>query len=208
METPVNSAVQSCHIRSIAGLLLLAAVLRLVYFTGLSGFDHFAYAHLAVNLLNGTLDYLKADSFFAFRWMIILPTAVSFWLFGVSDVSAVAFPFVCSLGMVLAVWLMARELWGERTAFFAGLLQAFFPMSLGYSTTLFAEEILECFAGFAVLFFIRACLRGSKIYCLISGLCLGLAYGAHERAVILLGFLLLWSVLWRGSSCGIPGKAV
>lgn len=68
------------------GILTLAAVLLIVhhfgFYYGHYGYDDMHYARLAAGLLDGHVDW--ADHY-SYRWGVLLPTAVSYAIFGVND---------------------------------------------------------------------------------------------------------------------------
>jgi hypothetical protein len=90
-------------------LLVLAITVLLVHhffaYTGHYGYDDMHYARLANMLLQGVMNY---EDHYSFRWPIILLTALSFQLFGISDhVSAV--PALCmSIGTLIFVYRILR----------------------------------------------------------------------------------------------------
>ena len=79
-------------------LLFAAFVVRCIFFSGgIRGSDAFAYAQHAYDIASGNYDLNAISFFYGFRYFVLLPTAFSFMIFGVNDVSASIFPYIFSL---------------------------------------------------------------------------------------------------------------
>src|SRR5262245_60639178 len=126
-------------------VLVLAVVLRIVFFVGLvSGDpqDDGIYYGNAISLLTDGLDYLQRyknlppgfvaipiDQFNV-RPMIPYPIAALFTLFGTGEVSASAWAFVCSVLSVFVVYRLGTVLHDRTVGLFAALLCAFYPLEV------------------------------------------------------------------------------
>ena len=88
-------------------LLLVAFVVRCVFFSGgIRGSDAFAYAQHAYDIASGHYDLHSIYGFYGFRYFVLLPTAFSFMIFGVNDLSASIFPYIFSLLNIIVVFLL------------------------------------------------------------------------------------------------------
>jgi 4-amino-4-deoxy-L-arabinose transferase-like glycosyltransferase len=125
----------------ILAIFLAGALWKVFLFVGLRGYDDFAYTNIALDMLDGRFHFLTADNRYAWRFLLTAPTALAFWLCGVREGSAVFLPFLCSLGNIIVVWLIGRELFNENVGLLAAALAAVFPNSVVYGTMLYPEEI-------------------------------------------------------------------
>lgn len=95
------------HKRKLSGLaIILAGFFLLVFqhlfaYTGHFGFDDLNYAELAHAFFQKQPIW---DNTFTFRFGIVVPLGILYWLFGVSDGISVIFPMLVSLGLLLLVY--------------------------------------------------------------------------------------------------------
>lgn len=174
-------------------ILAAGALWRGLLFIGLTGYDDFAYAHTALDILNGRFSFIHADPRYAWRFLLTFPTALSFLLFGVNAASAVLFPYACSVLAILVTYLLGRSFLSEAAARTGALLMAVMPMSVVYSTMLFPEEVFALCAALGFWVFHRTetdRLPATAGY-LLGGLCVVLAYLARETGLFLLLLFLL-----------------
>ena len=94
------------HQRKLTGLAIVLAGFSLLIFqhlwayTGHFGFDDLNYAELAHAFFQKQPIW---DNTFTFRFGIVIPLGVLYWLFGVSDSVSIIFPMLVSLGLLLLV---------------------------------------------------------------------------------------------------------
>ncbi|WP_026904320.1 hypothetical protein [Pedobacter glucosidilyticus] len=95
------------HKRKLSGLaIILAGFLLLIFqhlfaYTGHFGFDDLNYAELAHAFFQKQPVWGHT---FTFRFGIVIPLGVLYWLFGVSDSVSIIFPMLVSLGLLLLVY--------------------------------------------------------------------------------------------------------
>ncbi len=181
--------------RLILVIFLAGALWRVFLFVGLCGYDDFAYTNIALDMLDGRFNFLTADVRYAWRFLLTAPTALAFLVCGVHEWSAVFLPFFCSLGNIIVVWLIGRELFNENVGLLAAALAAVFPNSVVYGTILHPEEILSFFAGMAFLFFLWAeseRIKPAHGY-LLAGVFIAFAFAARETGAFLMPLFFLMS---------------
>lgn len=186
----------------LAGVLLFALGLRLAFFSALSGYDEFHYAHIARNISLGNFSLPDVTGYYGFRYLLTGPAALFSSLFGFNAAALSLWPLLCSLGSVWVAFLLGRLLYGARAGLLAALLYACLPLSVIYGTMLYPEEVLSFFTGLSVLFFLMAEreVRGrAGLLFLLSGVCCGLAYFARLNAALILGFYAAYGIFygWR-----------
>jgi hypothetical protein len=175
-------------------LTILAGALRLACVTGLVGSDDLGYSGFAQAIANGI--YRLQPHHFAIRFGLLLPVAVVYKLFGVSEWSTIALPLFASTLSVLLLAVIGQKLFGMRAGLMAGILYATFPVQLRYASILTPEPIAECFVLVAVLCYVCAENRPRFVY-FTSGIAVGVAYLTKEPALFVAPALLLDAVMRR-----------
>ncbi len=177
----------------LAAAVLLSLALRLLFFSGLTGYDEFAYARIAADISGGAYNLPDVTGYYGFRYLVVFPAAFFLKLFGNSAHSLAVWPMLCSVGNTLLAYFLGLELSGRRAGVIAAFFQAFLPVSVIYGTMLYPEEILVFWTGLSALLFLKATAGPDSgkpaLMFGLSGLCAGL--GCHARlnsAVMLLVF--------------------
>jgi len=98
-------------VRRTIALVILAATIRLLFFTGFHGFDDVFYIKRAFALSEGL--FKLPTNLWAARIGLVGPTALVHRLFGVTLATSISFPFVCSLLTVVVAARTFRHLRGE-----------------------------------------------------------------------------------------------
>lgn len=139
------------------GILLLAIAMRLWFFTGLHWDDDPDYVCRAHQVLNGQ-QYIFRDNN-GFRIGTYYPAALSYLLFGVSDISAGAYALTVSLLSVAAIFSLGKLLFGERAGLVGALLLAVYPLDVELASRLMPDGLLAGFSLFSLYFLLRGDLR-------------------------------------------------
>lgn len=167
-------------------ILLSAAALRLSFLAGAVFYDDYHYLQRAVDLALGAGG--PPQDIFATRIGLVGPPAVLFRTFGVSPLTATAFPLLCSLGSVAGAYFFGSHLLDRRTGLVAAALLAVCPLDVIFAGELFATTPLTLFVGVSLGCFLLAEEQSSAAYYLASGLSLGLGAVVHETALLALMF--------------------
>jgi 4-amino-4-deoxy-L-arabinose transferase-like glycosyltransferase len=151
-RVPLSGRLQHYHVQI---LLLVAFLVRAGVFFHLDtvtlGWRQADMSSIAINYLQNGFRFLYPQIFwggagpgYVEMEFPILPfvTAVLYKVFGVSDVAALSIPFLCGIGVVLAVYKLGVLLFDKRTAFVAGLLVAVSPLLTLASQTFLGEPAL------------------------------------------------------------------
>lgn len=176
-------------LRPLLGIMLAGVLVRLVlwfWFQGQSPhiWDEQDYNTLAVNLVQdgefaftpGALTSLRPP---------LYPALVAgvYQLFGLENYQAVRLlQAILSLGTVVLVYRLGRELFEPRVALWAAGLCCFYPSLLGFNNLLLTEvlfTLLLCAACYAVVLHLK---RGTLLTALAAGALIGLA--ALTRSVV------------------------
>ncbi len=127
-----------------AGLLLIN---HFAAFHGHFGYDDLMYARLSVSILEG--NFLLNDYHFTYRWAILFFTALSYYLFGISDLASSIPSLSVSILTMFIVYKATKNLPSEIFIFIMAL---FFlnPWTLYYSDKLM-PDIYVAFAGIGLV---------------------------------------------------------
>ena len=177
-------------------------------------YDEGIYTQAAMNGLGAPLlqvapDELVSTASMTVGYPLLLPVGISYRLFGVGVLQGRAVMALFLLALGLSAYLLLHKLYGARTALFALLLLASFPMLYGNGKTVIGE--------IPGLFFLLACLFSLSFFILFLA-ALGLTYALRSRRVSLsprgvcVGVvalalpLLLWGYLQFGG--GVSARSV
>jgi len=191
--------------RSIYGLLsilLFGLSLRLLFFSGMTGYDEFHYAHIARNLALGNFSLPEVSGYYGFRYLVTIPAAFFTSVFGLNAAALSLWPLACSLGSISVVFLLGRLLSGDRAGLIAALLYACLPCSVISGTMLYPDETVTFFTGLSALFFLRGEKQksgGGILFFLLSGLFCGLGYLARINALLIILFFAVYAAVngWK-----------
>jgi hypothetical protein len=86
--------------------ILIAVLYHLFGYTGHFGFDDIHYAELASGLLNGDLDF---GDHYAYRFPVLLLTALSYLIFGISDFASSLPALAVTISILIIVFNILRE---------------------------------------------------------------------------------------------------
>jgi hypothetical protein len=171
---------------ALAAIFGVATVLRVIFFTGYHGYDDVHYIQRAFDLSRGGFTPPASD--WAARIGVVLPTALVYRLFGVTPLTTIAFPFLCSLLGIGAAFALGKRLYGARSALVAALLLAILPLDAIFASMLFPTEPVLLFCGVGLGCFILAERERQPALYLASGISLGFAGLAHETTLLALAF--------------------
>ena len=192
----------------LAGILIVAFTLRLIFFYGISPGDPFTYSLSALEIAQGHWNpgYFYEQTT---RWGLLFPLAVSYQIFGVNDFSSTLWVMLTSLGVVVVGYIMGAYLQGERAGLLAAGLLAIFPLEIIFASQPMADVPLSFFLLTSLYYFLRAdesnIIRIQRWLFLVSGIALGFAYATKFVAILITPFFLLvllfrrrieWNWIW------------
>lgn len=223
LTDPSTSKISRSDIRNLLCILAGALLLRMLYFSGVGGLDDIDYFRYARQVLDGTFTTTAAQdgSFpFRFRLGLILPTAVMFRLFGVSEFVAAVFPLLNSLGLVVVCWWGGLRI-SRGTGMLAATLMATFPLAISHATMLMPDSFAAFWTACSILGWLHVRDRkrdgqisdkSATIGFFVAGLALGLGYFFRLEVglfvLFYLGFAALHRNEWRACGLAIVGAAV
>ena len=177
-------------------LLLVAAAVRLAFFTGFAYGDDVFYISAATALVEGQ-GWPPLPLHWHTRLGLTVPTALSIAAFGWSPLAFVLLPFLASLAGVWLCFQIVHRVVGERAAWLAGGLQAVFPLEVIYSTHLFPDVVLGNLAALAVWLWVVGLMRDSPRAFMLAGAAFSAGYLCRETIVLELPVLAALWVYYR-----------
>lgn len=182
----------------VAALLLLiglALLLRLYFYSGLSGSDDTIYAIRGLETSLGL--WLPSDYVGDLRYGVNLPIAGFVTLLGRNMVGVHAWAMVCSLGEIVLVFLIARGLWGTRAAAFAALAMALTPLHIHAGGRALADAPLAFFFTLAFVSFYFAERDQRTALYWVAGLAIGFSWWIKPHAIVFCLAFLGYAALTR-----------
>ncbi len=176
--------------RTLAAVLLLALGVRLALFTGLQVGDDVVYSRIAVDRLEGRVQFGNVQET---RLGFLLPITASYALFGPGELPLVLYNLLCSVGLAGALFLLARRFFGDRAGALAGSLAAVHPNLVTFATECHTDMPVAFWQALAVLA-VAAGSGGARFT--LAGLLAGWAYLHKESALFVLPALLVPGT-WR-----------
>jgi hypothetical protein len=202
----LNSARSPLHWVTFAGLMTIAVILRLAAFQGYSDSDPRHYSTLANNLAHGVLQipHYGGPPVFPLRLGVYAPAASLIRIFGLSEVTLVAYPFVVSIAGCLLAYVLSRR-FGNPLAGLIGLsVLAVLPIDIQMASLLLPDAIAAFWANVAIAL---ACValdssnsRRSVFFGVMSGVFFGVSWLCKESVVYLVPFVVLLVLVLHGES--------
>ena len=190
------------HAIPLAAIVLLGIELRLLFAQGVIHTDDLFYAHLARQLAEGLSPFVELlkqlpDKYAALRIGIYGPAAILYLLFGTSDVTTLAWPFLLSIAGILGAYGIGRLAHGEGAGLLAAFMVAVLPTNVAAATALMGDGPMAAFS-IGVVFFLVLSGRlqgGRSLAAIVASLvCFGLGLLCKPAILLLLPFYIIYVV--------------
>lgn len=191
----------------VLGILLAAAVVRLVFFSGFQGRDDRNYAAYAISLAENHHFPAEIQTQWVGRIGHWLPIAGVLAIGGVSEFTLGFYSLICSLIGIVATYGIGRLLFNHHVAALGAFLLAVFPLDVIYSTTAYTDVPVATFMLVALGAMLKgACSARPFRWFLMAGLATGMAYLCRPTAVAMLPCLAMigWSGGRRKAALAMP----
>lgn len=188
---------------SLVLIILCAFVVRIFLFDGsVRCADAFAYAQYARDITIGGYNLSQVKFFYGFRYILLIPTALSYHLLGVSDISSSIFPLLCSILNIVAIFFIARRIFDVKIALIASILVVFYPLDIIYGSQLVPDCAIPFLSSLAVLCYVVGIDKtyrnwNYKVFLLLSGVFVGLAISARMTSIFLYGVFVIHQIAVR-----------
>jgi 4-amino-4-deoxy-L-arabinose transferase-like glycosyltransferase len=176
-------------------LMVVAATLRIVFYTGYFGSDEVTYIESAFKMLQG--DWSVSQYVGSNRYGVNLPIAAFAYLFGQNEFSANLYSFLCSLGEIALVFYFGRLMLGLRVAVLATMVLIVLPLHVHFAGRIRADSPLALMITASFLFFWNGERRGNKISFLIAGLVAGLSFWVKQATIIYLILFIFYPIVFQ-----------
>ncbi len=175
--------------------IVMAALTRIVFFTGFFGSDELTYTEVALAIANGQWDVSTYTG--AVRYGVNLPNALFMTLFGASEYSANLWSLLCSVGEVALIFALAYRLWGRRAALLSAAVMIVLPLHVHFGGRLMADAPLAFFITLSFVLFWVAEKRQSAAWYFATGLAAGLAFWMKEVTVVYCVAFAIYALIYR-----------
>lgn len=176
-------------------LMVVAATLRIFFYTGYFGSDEVTYIGSAFKILQG--DWSVSQYVGANRYGVNLPVAAFAYLFGQNEFAANLYSLLCSLGEIALVFYFGRLMLGLRVTVLATMVLIVIPLHVHFAGRIMADSPLALMITASFLFFWNGERRGNKISFLIAGLVAGLSFWVKQATIIYLILFIFYPIVFQ-----------
>jgi len=191
------------HLIAFFAIVVVAVLLRLIFFQGYLNSDPSEYARLANDLAQGIVHVRNYDNAAGFRnrFGTYAPVAGFIKLFGLSEVTLSIYPFLASLASLLLVYILSRHLFKPLTGLISMALLAVLPFDIAMSSTLYADPIAAAWANAGMVLLVvwlnTDNQRLSAGLAVLAGLCFGISWLCKESIAYLSPFVIGYLLFTR-----------
>ena len=172
-------------------IVLLAILLRLIFFSGMGISDSLAYSKTANNINLG--KYNESPPYFQLRLGLNYIIALSYKIFGINDFSSVLFVLLTSIGNIVLIYHFGKLLFSKKIGLMAAFLLSFFPLDVVYATKLLSDMPAAFFMALGVYLFLYSEIKSKNLY-LFSGIFIGIGYLIRESVLLIALFFVLYAL--------------
>jgi hypothetical protein len=192
-------------------IVIAALAMRLLWMlnvnTALSN-DFKDYSEYAVAIAKGNAGH-PSHFYEIFPFAVGYPLVLSVWykIFGTTLVMGKVLNIVCSLVLLLLIYAVANLVFGRKTACIAGILVAFWPTQIMYTSVMATEHVFGVFFMLSVLLTLlignSIGQRRAHVFSLILGATITLAQLVRPMAFLLLPCILVYLFLFTELKDGL-----
>jgi len=121
--------------------------------------------------------------------------ALSFFLFGVNDFTAVLFSLLCSLLGIYFVYRIGSLLFNHRVGLLSGVFLAIMPLDSIYATRITPDVPVAFFITLALYLFLKGLKEERGLWMWAAGVVTGLGYLVKETAMVAVMVMGIWVVI-------------
>ena len=134
------------------------------------------------------------------RLGILFPVSLLYNIFGVNEFSSNILILLISLSSIILIYKFGKLLFNDKVGLLSAFLLSFFPWDVVYATQLLTDLPAAFFVAVSIYFFLKSEMirdsAKSNIYCLFSGLWLGIAFLTKELYLII-GLFFISYILYK-----------
>lgn len=192
-------------------IVITACIVRFIFFTGVTHSVDWNYSSTAYNFAQGMYSiprllfelvlpnvlnggaYLRSGFFY--------PIALIYYLFGVTEVSAIIYPLLTSVGNILLIYYLGKLIGSPKTGLLAALLLSVYPIEAIQATQLVPDIVSTFYITVAVFLFFKGehstNTRYSSIYYYFCGFFTGISYLVKEMGIYVIPLIVVYSLVNR-----------
>jgi hypothetical protein len=194
-QTEGNEIFKNHPVIILSLITILAAAIRIYFFTGLTFSDDGYYDQLGYMFLKGEdIRNFIGYPIFILRKLDMIYTAISYFIFGTNETASVLPEFIFSIANIIVIYFIALELsLNKSIALLSAFLLCFFPVDIFFATLHFTDLPASFFINSGVYFLLKS-YRTTRILPAVSGGVLLLcSFFVKESAIfILVLILIIW----------------
>ncbi|MDO8736000.1 MAG: glycosyltransferase family 39 protein [Thermoleophilia bacterium] len=154
--------------------------------------DETIYVRMAENLADGNRPF-DMMGLTTTTWTPLLPVLTLFLVTFFGDYISSAYLLVVTFGalLLLPVYLLAKQMFSERTGLLAAALMALSPLLIDYSSSIYSEGIYSFFLMMGLVFAWRFMQKPRLLPAALTGIFMGLAYLANATATYYIFILIV-----------------
>ena len=159
------------------------------------GSDDVVYIARALQVADGIWTPSNYNG--AIRYGFNIPAGFFVYLFGISEASVNLWPFLCSLGEIVIIYLIALRIFGTKVAIFSAIILATLPIHVAASTRIHVDSVASFFISLSFVLFFFANKNNSRTLFLLSGLATGFVFWCRELVILYLLAFFLYPLIFR-----------
>jgi len=186
----------------VAGLLVLALILRLIYLSHLKindpsfylppdGTDMLTYHNYALQILNGTFG--KEPYYYGPLYFYFL--ALVYKIFGVDPYIARLIQMLLGVATSLLIYLIARRVFNKATALISIFISIFYGMFYLHEGVLLLESLATFLNTLSIFLLLRIEDNPSYKNIIPAGIAIGLSALARANILLFVPFILIWLLI-------------
>jgi hypothetical protein len=178
-------------------IVIFGLLLRLIFFSGMGISDSLVYSKTANDINEGKGIDPNSTLTLSTRLGLILPTALFYNLFGINDLSSVAFVLMTSIASIILIFYFGKLLFNDKIGLIAALLLSFFPLDVVYATRLNSDLPSVFFMAAGIYIFLYAEMKHKLKYglsYLFTGILIGIGYLIRESVLLIALFFISYII--------------
>ena len=185
---------------NISTIIILALIIRVIFFSGFVLGDDPNYADDARTILDGSYPPLCDLCVFSFRPVLLYSISLSLKWLGWSEFNFVLPILLSSLICIYLIYKLAEMLFDKNTGLLAALLLSIYPLDVVHATTMSNDIMLSMLVALSMLLVLKgfkSTKRTSPLCFAAAGAVLGIAAGVKIIAIPAIGLfflILLWCI--------------
>ncbi|WP_340819086.1 glycosyltransferase family 39 protein [Methanolobus sp. WCC4] len=191
--------------KKIFALIIIASlyIAARLYFASISsygfyhGWNEAHYSNIAKNYFTHTIWYqiplIGGPVFDSLPPFYSYMVYVSFKVFGISDMSARLVSIFAEILAVGAIYLLAKEIFGERTAILSSVIFLVLPWNILWFGRVFTDPLMTALLTASIASYVHAYKNNGSM--LPFGIFFGLAVFTKQPALVILPIVIIWSLI-------------